>query len=231
MDWYSLLRLYGFDVEEREGGTLLVESVEHYHDNPSESDYSNPNPRFFAAVLATLGLTGRYDESAHTFDPPGEPFSASAFLDAYRENHHNASSGTSHDLGVLEPHVARLVRAINGLGVMTTGSCEGHILSRRAGADAKARYFFKPGYIACPDYMQLTLTLLNPRLRTNQINEFVVEPREDASPEETAREFWGELNRTAEIIESDREKARELADAVKGALSLKDEMIRAYTLG
>ena len=225
MDWYSLLSLYGFAVERKGDGTLLLESVESYYDNPSESNYRNPNPCFLKKVLTTLGMSDSFDESTHIFTPPGESFSERVFLDAYYQNHHNASSGTSHDLSVLEPHAARLVRAINDIGIMTTGSCEGHILSRRGEGGAESRYF-KPGYIACGDCMLIALTLLNPRLSINQINEFVVSQRRDAGPEEAAEAFWGELNKTAEIIENNKEKTRELVDTVRKALSLRDEILR-----
>jgi hypothetical protein len=227
MDWYSLLTLYGFDVERTEDGTLLVESVGHYFDNPSDSSYKNPNPAFFLKMLMALGIPDSFDESSHLFDPPSESFSEGAFLDAYYENHHNTSSGTSHDLSVLEPHVARLVRVINDIGIMTTGSCEGHILTRRLRNDAigeDSRYF-KPGYIACGDCMLLTLALLNPRLRINQINEFIMPPGRDAGPEEAARAFWGELNKAAEIIDGNKEKTRELVETVRKALGLRDEIL------
>jgi hypothetical protein len=227
MDWHSLLTLYGFDVERKGDGTLLVESVDHYFDNPSDGNYKNPNPDFFKKMLMTLGIPESFDESTHIFSPPGESFSEGAFLDAYYENHHNASSGTSHDLSVLEPHVARLVRVINDIGVMTTGSCEGHILSRRLrnGAVGEDSRYFKPGYIACGDCMLITLALLNPRLRINQINEFVMPSGRDASPEDAARAFWDELNKAAEIIDNNKEKTRELVDTVSKALGLRDEIL------
>jgi hypothetical protein len=226
MDWHGLLTLYGFDVERKSDGTLLIERVEHYYDNPSESNYDNPNPCFFKQVLTTLGIPDSFNEGTRIFNPPGESFPEGAFLDAYYQNHHNTSAGLPHDLSVLEPHIARLVRAINDMGIMTTGSCEGHILSR--GADKR---FFKPGYIACGDSMLITLALLNPRLRINQINEFVMPQGRDATPEEASKAFWGELNETAEIIASNQEKTRELVDTVRKALSLRGEIAGGYGTG
>lgn len=112
--WDVLLRRYGFRLRAIGSGIDLG----------AETD---GNIAFLGDILRSLGSPGVLDVAAKRFVPSRPGCSPDEFVRAFRAHQVNVQSGSPHDLRILEPHVAALVRVLNDLGFTTVFSCEGHL--------------------------------------------------------------------------------------------------------
>lgn len=237
VEWHELLSRYGFMTERDKEASIRITDI-------------TMNIGFFRDILMTLDISECFNMETRLFLPPDDRFSESAFLDSYYENHHNAEGGYCDDLSVLEPHIARLVRAVNRVGIETFGSCEGHFRTYRRtnqrnrivseSNDEEEIRVFKPGYIDGGKRTTISLILLNNNLAFKENGSYFAAPRIrnanreeriNFTPERQAKALWDEFQKTAIIIENNEVKVRKMVKELDRAIHLRDEFLNMRRRG